>query len=698
MTPTFPKNILFIFLFISGFLSTSQAQNNLAYNIEFETAKSKLPQAVIDTLVTRLHTWKDYKIVLEGHTDNIGTLAYNQKLSQARVNEIKSILVDHKIEPNRIIVLASGASKPIADNNSLEGRAKNRRVEILLTTHILDKEVVLEKTKQLNDKLLSLISKRGVTHRINPKIEQTIVAKQGTKIKVPAHAFDVPEGAKVLLKVTEVYRKSDMILQNLATVSNGHALETGGMIKIEAFADGTPIQLKEGMALDIEVPTEEIEDSMQLFASEIAEDGSINWVQPQPLARNTRYIAPPSLNWDINIMTPDFVLEPDEPFNPSFQKEPRPVDSSSYYHLLARVKVLKETPYKNYQNYKTVKGLFGKRKIKKSKKDSIAYLVTVQKMIKSVESQMEGQKRRMQKHQRVINKYHDYLAVLQKHKDWEEVRDSVYIENLPIATKYKKIGRMQRYSMALKEKDYYQYWSAVYGLSIINSRMYNAIDFVGEEGDSLLCIKAIENQDTLAVNMIRQQRYKEKLMLAIYQKSSIDEAYVAHCKYREYAKYKSIADVLNITIEEAIKRDQIQKKWKEDSRYLFQMANLGNYINCDFFPRMAPEELLVNSKLELPTSVGITKTMMVFKNYNTVMNADVADIGMYVNSKECSWRNVPLNEPVKVVSIYIDENEQMQVAIQELNVQRNLSALEYKPMTEQEFLRALSGVNDLVAN
>lgn len=698
MTPIFPKNIFFILLFISGFLSASQAQDNLAYKIEFETAKSKLPQAVIDTLVTRLHTWKDYKIVLEGHTDNVGTVAYNQKLSQARVNEIKSILVDHKIEPNRIIVLASGASKPIANNKTVEGRAKNRRVEILLSTQILDKAVVLEKTKQLNDKLLALISKRGVTHRINPKIEQTIVAKQGTKVNVPANAFDVPEGTKVLLKVTEVYRKSDMILQNLATVSNGQALETGGMIKIEAFADGAPIQLREGMALDIEVPTEEIEDSMQLFASEIAEDGSINWVQPQPLARNTRYIAPPRLNWDVGMMMPNFVLEPKEPFNPSFQKEPRPVDSSLYYHLKTRAKVLSETPYKNYQNYKTVKGLFGKRKVKKSKKDSIDYLVTVQKMVKSVESQIKGQKRRMQKHQQVIDKYHDYLAVLQKHKEWELIRDSIYLENLPLATQYKNMNRMQQYSTALKEKAYYKYWSEVYGIDILSSLDYNAIDFIGGQGDSLLCIKAITNQDTLAVNMIRQQKYKERLMLGIYQTVTTEDAYVAHCKYKDYTKYKSIADALNITVEEAIKRDQIQKKWKEDSRYLFQMANLGSYINCDFFPRMAPEELLVNAKLELPSSVGITKTMMVFKNYNTVMNADVTDLGLYANSNQCNWRNVPLEEPVKIVSIYIDENEQMQVAIQELSVQRNLSALKYKPMTEQEFLRALSGVNDLTMN
>ena len=693
MTPIFRKIIPLILLLVSGLTFIGQAQDNLSYSIPFETAKSNLSQEVIDTLVTRLDTWQDYKIILEGHTDNIGSVVYNQKLSQARVNEIKSILVQHNIDTNRIITLASGATQPLADNNTAEGRAKNRRVEILLTTQIIDEALVLERTKQLNDKLLSLINKRGITHRINPTIEQTIVAKQGTRVRVPAHAFEVAEGAKVLLKVTEVYRKSDMILQNLATVSNGHALETGGMIKIEAFVDGQPIQLKEGMALDVEVPTKEVEDEMQLFASEVAEDGSINWVQPQPLARSTRYKAPSNLNWNVNIRSNYFGVAFEEPKNPSFMKKPVSVDSTGHYQLKSRLKELRETPYKNYKNYKTVKGLFGKRKVKKSKKDSIDYLVTVQKMIKSVESKISGEEKRMKEKEKLVNNYAIYLEKLKEHREWEEIRDSVYLENLSIATKHRNMNSMEKFSSALKGIDYYDYWADVYGISTMDFAVHNLVHFGRELGDSLLCLKAIANKDTLAVNLIRRQKYKEKLMLDIYGTKTVEEAYVAHCKYKEYAKYKSIADALNITVDEAIKRDRIQKKWAEESQYLFKMANLGEYINCDFFPRMVPKELLVTTKLNLPSSVGITKTMMVFKNYNTVMTANV---GTYLNSNLCTWSNVPLEEPVKVISIYIDEKEQMQVAIQELNIKRELSVLEYKPMTEEAFLRALSRVNDVV--
>jgi hypothetical protein len=686
------KNIPLVLLFMIGTIFMSYGQDNLSYRIPFETAKSKLPQSVMDTLINQLQTWKDYKIVLEGHTDNIGNAEYNQNLSQARVEEIQSILVENEIDTGRIVLLASGATKPIATNDTPEGRAQNRRVDILLTTKVMDETLVIEKKRALNEKLQTLMSKKGMTHRINPNREQTIVAKQGTRVTVPANAFDVPEGAKVLLKVTEVYRKSDMILNNLSTVSNGRALETGGMIKIEAFADGEAIELRDGMELDVEVPTEEVEDEMQLFASEIAEDGSVNWVQPQPLARQTVYQPPSRLDWSLDRYKMAYIpFKEAEPREPIFRRKPKKVDSTEYYRLLDRKRELEENPYKSYKRYKTVKGILGKRKVKKSNKDSIAYLDDVKRMIKSVEGKIGGQMNRIRELHADHVIYQRFLERLKEHDAWAARRDSNYLLNLPIATKHRNMHGMQRYSKALKEKEYYEYWSKIYNTPIKNSYDYNEI-VMSEWGDSLLCYKAMAEKDTGAVHLMGRYKYVERLMVAIHQAETVEEAYIAHCKYRDYIKYKIRADELGITIEEAIRREQIERKWQEESSYLFRTANLGSYINCDFFPRMAPDELLVTAELEIPDSIGVTKTMMVFENYNTVMEAD---INSYFH--KCSWRNIPLDEPVKVVSIYMDEEGQMHVAMQKLNVQRSLSALDYKPMTEVEFLRLLSGVNDIVA-
>lgn len=104
-------------------------------NLYFDNDKSTIRRvslSAIDKLAEMLNTHPNMKITLVGHTDNTASRAYNQRLSLARVNSVKAELIKRGIGGDRIRTVGKGMTEPIADNNTAEGRAKNRRVEVII--------------------------------------------------------------------------------------------------------------------------------------------------------------------------------------------------------------------------------------------------------------------------------------------------------------------------------------------------------------------------------------------------------------------------------------------------------------------------------------------------------------------------------------------------------------------------------------
>ena len=87
-------------------------------------------KASLDELTTKLEGMNLEVIIAVGHTDSIGTDAYNEKLAIRRAEAVKTYLRGKGIDANRIYTEGKGEKQPVADNKTSAGRAKNRRVEI----------------------------------------------------------------------------------------------------------------------------------------------------------------------------------------------------------------------------------------------------------------------------------------------------------------------------------------------------------------------------------------------------------------------------------------------------------------------------------------------------------------------------------------------------------------------------------------
>ena len=122
----------------TGVTVTRQGDNivlNMPADVTFAVDQSDVqPQfhAALADVATTLNQYPSTLIDIVGHADSTGADAYNQSLSERRAASVAQFLVSRQVLPARLFVAGQGERQPIASNDTVEGRAQNRRVEIIL--------------------------------------------------------------------------------------------------------------------------------------------------------------------------------------------------------------------------------------------------------------------------------------------------------------------------------------------------------------------------------------------------------------------------------------------------------------------------------------------------------------------------------------------------------------------------------------
>jgi OmpA-OmpF porin, OOP family len=115
--------------------SINETGKAAVYGIDFDTDKSEIKpesEPAISEIVKLLKADPNLKLYVVGHTDNVGVFNYNIKLSQARAAAVVNALVSkHGVASARLTPFGAGPAAPVASNKNEEGRAKNRRVELV---------------------------------------------------------------------------------------------------------------------------------------------------------------------------------------------------------------------------------------------------------------------------------------------------------------------------------------------------------------------------------------------------------------------------------------------------------------------------------------------------------------------------------------------------------------------------------------
>jgi TonB family protein len=258
------------------------AQQTINETILFDYDKYDLTltaKNILDKCYDKIKDSDFRQITIIGHTDADGSDSYNMVLSENRTKTVLNYFLSKGIGKEKIKIQFYGEKELIAKND--QDKQQNRRVEIIIEQGVSDNKWQIDKQAQF--------------FFIPTNKDTVLTCADGTIIKIKANSFVSEKTGKAItgmikFSVTEFYKISDILLSNLSTTSNGQLLETGGMVNITATSNNEDLKLKKGQSIEIQFPTKQKENDMQLFSGEWENENHINWIPQSTSEQQIFYI------------------------------------------------------------------------------------------------------------------------------------------------------------------------------------------------------------------------------------------------------------------------------------------------------------------------------------------------------------------------------------------------------------------------
>jgi len=268
------KKIIFIALLLMNL--SIFGQDFFSEQIFYKTNEYLLSdnqKETIDNLLLKAEKTDDILIEISSNADSIGTEQYNSELSKMRANELYEYFLKKNINKDVISIINNGEKY----QTNFKSLKQNRRVDIKITFIEVNKnETVFEEVYEL-DNFYNNVSVNEQKFIIRNNKDTVIIGESGTILFFPANSLNASSDSNIEITLKEILSTSDMILENLTTLSSNKQLETAGMIYVEAKQNGKIIDIDKSNPVLLMLPTDDIKDNMQLFSGEHDDDGNLNW-------------------------------------------------------------------------------------------------------------------------------------------------------------------------------------------------------------------------------------------------------------------------------------------------------------------------------------------------------------------------------------------------------------------------------------